>query len=269
MKLNILTENSVKRDSHLLAEHGLSIYIECDNLRLIFDTGDTDIYLKNAEKMGIDLSKVDFIVLSHNHYDHVSGVKYFSLQNRRVKLVAQRYAFYPRIDYHNDLSEQEIVNRFDVIPVDSNPFELSENLLFLGSIPSSNNFEKRKNFGKVKLPSGESVEDFCKDDSALIYRSSDGIIVITGCSHSGMCNIIQYASVIAEKKWGISKVKTIIGGLHLINSSLLSEITGFLKAKEISEIYPCHCTDLNAKIALARAGFQVNEVSAGMNFNFS
>ena len=119
MKLNILTENSVKRDSHLLAEHGLSIYIECDNLRLIFDTGDTDIYLKNAEKMGIDLSKVDFIVLSHNHYDHVSGVKYFPLQNRRVKLVAQRYAFYPRIDYHNDLSEQEIVNRFDVIPVDS------------------------------------------------------------------------------------------------------------------------------------------------------
>ncbi len=99
MKLNILTENSAKRDSHLLAEHGLSIYIECDNLRLIFDTGYTDIYLKYAEKMGIDLSKIDFIVLSHNHYDHVGGVKYFPLQNRRVKLVAQKYAFYPRINY--------------------------------------------------------------------------------------------------------------------------------------------------------------------------
>ncbi len=98
MKLNILTENSAKRDSHLLAEHGLSIYIECDNLKLIFDTGDTDIYLKNAEKMGIT-PDVDFIVLSHNHHDHVGGVKYFPLQNRRVKLVAQKYAFYPRINY--------------------------------------------------------------------------------------------------------------------------------------------------------------------------
>lgn len=137
----------------------------------------------------------------------IGGVKYFPLQNRRVKLVAQKYAFYPRIDYHNDLSEQEIVSRFDIIPIDSSPFGLGENLLFLGSIPSSNNFEKRKNFGKVKLPSGESVEDFCKDDSALIYRSLDGIIVITGCSHSGMCNIIQYASEVAEKNGEYLRLK--------------------------------------------------------------
>lgn len=271
MKLSVLVDNSAKRDSHLLAEHGLSLHIECDNLKLIFDTGDTDIYLKNAEKMGIDLSEVDFIVLSHNHYDHTGGVKYFPLRNRRVKLVAQEYAFYPRANYCNDLSRSDITKRFDVLTVDSAPFELSENLVFLGSIPCLNDFEKRKNFGKVMLPSGKYTDDFCKDDSALIYKSSEGIVVITGCSHSGMCNITQYATTIAKKKWGISKVKTIVGGLHLINSDpdLLVNITDFLKNNEISEVYPCHCTDLKAKISLAHGGFQVNEVSAGMVFNFS
>lgn len=271
MKVIVLVDNSAKRDSHLLAEHGLSLHIECDNLRLIFDTGDTDIYLKNAEKMGIDLSEVDFIALSHNHYDHVGGVKYFPLQNRRVKLVAQEHAFYPRATYCNDLSRPDIIERFDVLTVDSDPFDLSENLVFLGSIPCFNNFEKRKNFGKVILPSGKYTDDFCKDDSALMYKSSEGIVVITGCSHSGMCNIIQYAIILAKKKWGMSKVKTIVGGLHLINSDsdLLVNITDFLKNNEISEIYPCHCTDLKTKISLTKAGFRVNEVSAGMVLSFS
>jgi len=270
LSISVLTDNNAKRDSHLLAEHGLSIYIECDDLKLLFDTGDTDVYLKNAAKMKINLQMVDLIALSHHHYDHVGGVKYFPLQNRKIKLLAQKYAFYPRLGYSNDLSTDKIIKKFNIISIDTEPFELTPNLIFLGSIPCSNNFEKRKNFGKVMLPSGEFTDDFVEDDSALIYRSSEGIIIITGCSHSGICNITQHAITIAEKKWGISKVKTIVGGFHLIKSNhdLLNKTTDFLRSKEIRDIYPCHCTDLNAKIALDRGGLSVQEIGTGTILNF-
>ena len=272
LKISILADNNTKRDSHLLAEHGLSLYIECDDLKLLFDTGDTDVYLKNAAKMGIDIQSIDIISFSHHHYDHVGGLRYFPKQNRKIKLVAQKYAFYPRVDYVSNLAKQEIIEKFDVISVDMEPFELSKNLVFLGQIPSFNDFEGKKSFKdrKIVLPSGEIVDDFVKDDTALIYKSSEGIIIITGCSHSGICNIIQYAISIAEKKWRVSKVKTVIGGLHLINSYsiLLDKIINFLKDRGISEIYPCHCTDLAAKIALACGGLKVHEVGTGTIVNF-
>ena len=273
LKISVLTDNNTKRDSHLIAEHGLSLYIECDGVKLLFDTGDTDVYLKNAVKMGIDLQSIDIVAFSHHHYDHVGGLKYFpALKDRKIKLVAQKYAFYPRVDYSNNLAKHEITDNFDIIPIDAEPFELSENLIFLGAIPELTDFERKKNFKNRKfiLPSGELLDDFIEDDTALMYKSSEGVVVITGCSHSGICNIIQYAINVSKKKWGISKAKTVIGGLHLINSApdLLSKIIDFLKNKGISEIYPCHCTDLNAKIALACGGLKVHEVGTGTIINF-
>lgn len=270
VRLSVLTDNNTKRDSRLIAEHGLSLYIECDGLKLLFDTGDTDVYLKNAAKMEIDLQSIDIVAISHHHYDHVGGIKYFLVQNRKIKLVAQKYAFYPRINYFNDFSKRELTEKFDVISVESEPLELSENLIFLGSIPELNDFEGKKNFGRLVLPSGELMNDFCEDDTALIYKISEEIIVITGCSHSGICNIIQYAIEVAKKKWRVSKLKTIIGGLHLINSSrnLLDRTIDFLKSEGISEIYPCHCTDLDAKIALSCGGLKVHEVGTGTVINF-
>ncbi len=274
LKISVLTDNNTEKDRYLLSEHGLSFYIECDNLKLLFDTGNTDVYLKNATKMKINLQFIDFIALSHNHYDHVGGMKYFPSQNKKIKLIAQKYTFYPRIGrkQKNDLSEhiEEISEKFDIISVDSEPFKISKNLIFLGAVPRLNDFEKIKNFGKLVLPSGEVIDDFCEDDSALIYNSSEGIIVITGCSHSGICNIIQYAIEVAEKKWGKSKIRTIIGGLHLINSEddLMKKVINFLRNKNISEIYPCHCTDLTAKTALASNGLKVHKVGTGSVIKF-
>ena len=273
LELAVLAENSVKIISNLQGEHGLSIYLKCDGLEVLFDTGASDLYLRNAAKLDINLSCIDWIVFSHHHYDHVGGLKYFQSENgKKVKILAQKYAFYPRVDYPNDLADRNITARYETVSVDSEPIFLSEDFIFLASIPRLNNFECKDGFHerKVLLSCEKLEDDFCPDDSALIYKSSGGIIVITGCSHSGICNIVHYAKQIAAKYWNISNVKSIIGGLHLINSKpeFLQNTINLLREYGVEQIFPCHCTDLAAKIALAKADFKVGDVNSGTIMKF-
>ena len=273
LELTVLAENSAKICSHLRGEHGLSVYLKCDDLNVLFDTGQSDLYLQNADKLERDLNKIDWIIFSHHHYDHVDGLKYFpSHQNKKTKLLAQEYAFYQRVGRTNTLADTELLKKYDVVIADSEPIDINQRLIFLARIPRLNDFECQSSFydEKVQLPSGQIEEDLYLEDSALIYRSSDGIIVITGCSHSGICNIVHYAKQIANEKWGISNIKTVIGGLHLIDTDpyFLQKTINLLKEYGVNEIRPCHCTDLAARIALAKAGFQVREVTCGTVVEF-
>lgn len=275
LELTILAENTAKICSHLRGEHGLSIYLKCNDLNILFDTGQSDLYLQNAAKLGVseDLKKLDWIIFSHHHYDHVDGLKYFPHPRHEIKLLAQKYAFYQRIGETNTLSDANLLSKYNMIAADSEPIDLNQDLVFLARIPRLNDFECQNSYydEKVQLPSGKIEEDFYIEDSALVYKSFDGIVVITGCSHSGICNIVHYAKQIAEKKWGISNVKTVIGGLHLIDADadFLQKTINLLKEYGVSEICPCHCTDLAARIALAKSGFQVNEANSGTVLRFS
>lgn len=273
LELTVLAENTAKIGSHLRGEHGLSIHLKCDDLNVLFDTGQSNLYLQNADKLGIDLEEIDWIIFSHHHYDHVDGLKYFPFyQTKKIKLLAQKYAFYRRVEEANTLSEAGLLEKYDVVVADSEPIDLNQQLIFLAGIPRLNNFECQSSFydEKVQLPSGQIEEDLYLEDSALIYKSSDGIIVITGCSHSGICNIVHRAKQVASEKWGITNVKTVIGGLHLIDTApdFLQKTIDLLKEYGVNEICPCHCTDLVARIALAKAGFQVKEVNCGTVVQF-
>lgn len=274
LELIILAENTVKICSSLRGEHGFSIHLKCNDLNVLFDTGQSDLYLQNATKLGVNLENVDWIVFSHHHYDHVDGLKHFAFhQNKKIKLLAQKYAFYQRVDDVNSLSDAELLEKYDVMVADSEPIDLNEQLIFLARIPRLNNFECQSSFydEKVILPSGELEEDLYLEDSALIYKSFDEIVVITGCSHSGICNIVHYAKQVADRKWGILKVKSVIGGLHLIDADpdFLQKTLDLLKEYGVSEVYPCHCTDLAARLAFAQADFQVKEATCGSVIQFS
>lgn len=248
MKLTILVDNNTFIDQYYHGEPAASFYIEAEDKRILFDTGYSDILISNAKKMGIDLSEVTHIVLSHGHDDHTKGLKYLNkvINLSEVKVVAHPDCFLPK--YNGDLyigspfSEEEIGKVTDYVPCKSS-YQITENLIYLGEIPRINTYENQKLIGKYKQ--GEDMkDDYLLDDTAMVYKSEDGLFVITGCSHSGICNIIEYAKKVCNEE----KVCGVLGGFHLFkDDEQLKKTIEYLQKHRIEKLYPCHCVSLLAK----------------------
>jgi len=260
MKIIVLTENCA--GSGFLAEHGLSYLIENEGEKILFDAGHTDVFIKNAHTLGIDIQKeVDTVVLSHGHWDHGDGLQY--IDNKT--LIAHPEVFIKRFRNKDNsniglkLSKRDIEQKFKLILKDE-PYYISDKMVFLGQIPRLNDFE-----AKTTHFSDESGQpDFVIDDSAVAVIQNNELIVITGCSHSGICNIIEYAI----KLTGINKVRTVIGGFHLKENNLQTKHTiNFLKTKGINKIYPSHCTEFPALVAFFE-DFKTEQIKTGMILNF-
>ncbi|MGL6294150.1 MBL fold metallo-hydrolase [Eubacterium aggregans] len=136
---------------------------------------------------------------------------------------------------------------------------LSERLVFLGEIPRGTDFEARAHIGTT-IVEGRVEADTLRDDSALVYQNGEGIFIITGCSHSGICNIIYYA----KKVCGEEHIHGVLGGFHLLEDSpQLDQTIAYLKANRIDAVYPCHCVSLLAKAKMMSV-LPVQEVGAGI-----
>ena len=146
------------------------------------------------------------------------------------------------------------------------PVWLTENQVFLGEIERKNDFEAKSPIGKIVKPNFEFGEDdYLMDDSALAYKSSRGLVIITSCSHAGICNIIEYAKKICED----NRIIDIVGGFHLLNPSKeqLQGTLEYMKKLQPNEVHACHCTDLNSKIALSRV-VNLKEVGVGLKLEY-
>ena len=143
----------------------------------------------------------------------------------------------------------KLLKRLVFSELSEKPFEITENLFFLGEIPRVNNFEGKESIGKVKK-NNVYEDDYIIEDSALAFNSDSGIVIITGCSHSGICNITEYAKDICNE----SKIREIIGGFHLVNArqDKILRTANYLANLEAESFYPCHCTDFQSKMILAR-----------------
>lgn len=248
MKLRILVDNNTFIDQYYHGEPAASFYIEIEDKKILFDTGYSDILISNAEKMGIDLSELTHIVLSHGHDDHTKGLKCLreAIDLSKVELIAHPGCFLPK--YNGDLyigspfSEEEIRGGSNYIPCKST-YAISENLIYLGEIPRTNTFENQNPIGKYSQD-GILKDDYLLDDTAMVYRSEKGIFIITGCSHSGICNIIESA----KKVCGEEKVYGVLGGFHLFNNDeQLKKTIEYLQKNQIEQLYPCHCVSLLAR----------------------
>lgn len=267
MELTVLVDNHTYIDEYFLGEPALSVYLEVDGKKIMLDTGYSDIYLKNAEKLGIDLKDLDTIVLSHGHDDHTKGLEYYPKTDRSVKLVAHPAAFHPKrrepLSIGCPFTEEELGERF-TLETSREPLRLTEHLWFLGEIPRINDFENQKPVAEV-FEDGAWKPDFMTEDSALVYEDTDGIYIITGCSHSGICNILEYA----KKVTGKGKIKGLIGGFHLFeeDQEQIEKTADYLAREEISELYPSHCTCFHARCAINNK-ISVKEVGVSLKLHW-
>ncbi|MGQ8336899.1 MBL fold metallo-hydrolase [Sunxiuqinia sp. A32] len=260
MKLTVLTENVA--GSKFYAEHGLSYFIEHEEISILFDAGHSNIFVRNAEKMGIDLlEKVDQIVLSHGHWDHGNGLKY--IQNKPLlthpKSFIKRYRKTDRTPLGLSMLKEEIEYQF-ILTTSKIPVQISNHIWYLGEIPRLTDFESQV----TPFINENGDDDFVPDDSALAFILGESIVIVSGCSHSGICNICEYA----KKVTGINKIHAVIGGFHLKhNNRQTKETIHYFHNENIQHLHPSHCTELPA-LAAFHDQFKISQLKTGQILEF-
>ncbi len=260
VKLTILTDNVA--GGKFCAEHGLSYLIEVNNYTLLFDTGHSDTFIRNAHKMGIPLhDKVDQVVLSHGHWDHGDGLRFIS--NKPLITHPQSFMKRYRANDHSFIGlmlSKEMVEKLFDLTTSKEAVEIHENVFFLGEIPRNNAFESLT----TPFVDESHQADFVPDDSALAIIENGKLIIITGCSHAGICNICEHAKEIT----GIHTIEAVIGGFHLkYNNEQTQKTIAYFKREKIDKLYPSHCTELAALSAFAEH-FNISQVKTGRVLEF-
>ncbi len=280
LSLTVLVDNNTLTDRYFMGEPGLSFLLETAGKKILFDTGYSGVFLANADKMGIGLRDLGFVVLSHGHLDHSGGLvtlirhlteaKIEKIKHEVPELIAHPRCFYPKekLPLQNNgsiLDEAEVRRQFPVNLSDRSVW-ITEDLVFLGEIPRKFAFElpdtgKRR----IRFPDGRTEPDQLLDDSALAFRSHAGLVIITGCSHAGICNITEYAREIC----GENRIVDIIGGLHLLSPGpeRMIRTSDYLHDLNLLALHACHCTSLASKTVLS--GYcPVQETGVGMKLEW-
>jgi 7,8-dihydropterin-6-yl-methyl-4-(beta-D-ribofuranosyl)aminobenzene 5'-phosphate synthase len=276
MQITVLVDNNAA--PHLYGEWGLSFLIEDQGIKVLFDTGGSDLFIQNAAKLGVDLFDLDYIVLSHGHWDHSWGLGpliklYLSskAESRRPKVIAHPYVLLPKRkpatgEENGAVITAETVSRVFPVQFSKTPVKLSDRLIFLGEIERKFAFEEFEPTHQIIFPDGSTAPDCLVDDSALAYQTSEGLVIISGCAHSGICNTIEYA----KKVCGEQRIIDVIGGFHLVNppADKLKGTVSYLDSLGLSAFHVCHCVDLASKVALAQVR-PLDEIRVGSRLNFT
>lgn len=259
MRISVLTENHA--GSITLAEHGLSYLIESDSKRILFDTGQSDIFLRNAGVMNISMRNIDIVILSHGHFDHGNGLEY--LEGGR--LICHPGCFERRFrgkdrSYIGLRDTKDVLSRKFELITSSEPYEISKKIFFLGEIPRLTDFES--NTTSFVFENG--TPDYVSDDSAVAFILPEGLFVVTGCGHSGIVNTLEYS----KRVTGVNNLFGIMGGFHLKETDLqLKETIKYLKTNRIKHVYPSHCTELPA-LSSFYDNFKIRQVKTGDILDF-
>src|SRR5580704_9999872 len=260
LKITVLVSN-VAGDPHLgEGEWGYSALVEVDGHKILYDTGASpDMVLNNAKALHIDLSDVEDVVLSHNHWDHVGGL--MALRRELTKTNPRAMSrvhvgariFEPRLteagEDHNGLRliKAEYLGTGGAFIIHDKPTELYPGVWLTGPVPRPNE-EKNWSPGLSLMTAQGRVEDDVPEDSALVFDTSEGIVILTGCGHAGIVNIAEYARTITVGK----PLLAVVGGLHLFSASEQTvKWTGAqLKTYGIKYLLAGHCTGIEATYLL-------------------
>jgi len=268
MKITILVDNYITK-RYFIAEHGFSLLIESGDEKILFDTGQDIALMYNLKAKNINLKSINKIVLSHGHDDHTGGLKRFSRKNNQFKLFAHPAIVYPKFKIRGE-TKKNIGLKVDLSKFHTkfhkNPSEISQGIIFSGEVPKTNRWELEETVYYRKV-GGKLEKDSFQDDISLYIPLDKGLLILTGCAHSGIINIIQHGLNITKA----SKLYGIIGGMHLKNAS---ERRIKRTAKLIAEMNPgfvtiSHCTGILPGIEFVKKlGKKAIFTGVSSEFNF-
>ncbi|MBN2076552.1 MAG: MBL fold metallo-hydrolase [Dehalococcoidales bacterium] len=257
IKITTLSENTAGF-AGLLAEHGLSVLIETDEANVLLDTGLSISVANNVEALGVDLKKVDKIVISHGHHDHTGGLRdVLRKMRKKVEVIghpdimASKYAKregFPAGYIGIPFDRRELESLGAAFVLTPEPVRISENITTSGVVPMKTEYETIDPFLK-EMKGDELVPDELLDDRSLFIKTDKGLVVILGCAHRGIINTLHHA----QELTGEQRIEMVIGGCHLMNSSeeRVWMTIAALKELAVKKIGVSHCTSLPAAAMMA------------------
>ncbi|WMJ79276.1 MBL fold metallo-hydrolase [Clostridium sp. MB40-C1] len=281
MKIITLIENTKNKNSshELISEQGLCLYIEKGNKRILFDTGRRGNFINNAGKLGVDLEKVDVVVISHGHGDHGGGLLEFFKINSKAKVYMKRNAqkeyYFCYFNFNFNVSiDRKVFDEYSsrINYVDSFT-EIMDGIFIITDIDKQYKVPRGNKYLYVK-EGNKLVLDKFHHELIMIIKEAEGICIFAGCSHNGISNIIETS----KNAFPHINIKAVIGGFHLVTLPIIKSLSASREeideiAKKIIEdkvekIYTGHCTGekaykklkniLGDKIEYIRTGSEVN-----------
>ena len=250
-KITTLVENAVY-GRNLQAEHGLSLLIENNGYKILFDTGQSDLFIHNATLSDIEIAEVNFLILSHGHSDHTGGLRHFLSVNKKASVICKQEALYRKF---KDKRENRVIDsnlldlsRFRFI---TGQTELIPGLFLFPDLPVINPEDTHFERFFTQTPEGV-VPDIFNDELAVALIAENTYSVLSACSHRGITNILR---TIGNCFPGYT-FKLLAGGFHIHNAQdeKFSIIADYLKNNLPEQIGISHCTGID-KYALSRQTF--------------
>ena len=265
MKWTVLSDNR-SCDGSLETEHGLSILLDTGHYHILLDTGASDVFIRNAERLNIDLSTVDYVFISHGHSDHAGGLKHLMEINDKVQVIISPDAvsgkFFSKRKYLHSITTHWPKGIQDRLVFVDDTCEITDGLYIIAHIPQAHPMPKGNQHLFVQIAEGDYVNDDFRHELALY---TDGLL-FTGCAHSGLENILAACPY---------PVKTVVGGFHLLDDhetgEELTELAKrLIKTYPNTQFYTSHCTGDKVFATLkAVMGNQLHAFSCGVEFPFS
>lgn len=270
MKATVVVDNI--KNSELAGEWGLCVYIEYEDKRVLLDAGSSKLFAENAQKLNIDLTKVDYGVLSHAHYDHGNGMEEFFRLNEESKFYirsACRENCYSQKTYYKKYIglPKGILKKYkNRIVYASGDYTLAEGITLVPHKGQNLEVIGRKEKMYLKVKGGFTWDNFAHEQS-LVFDTSDGLVIFNSCCHGGAANVInEVAATFPDKK-----VLALIGGFHLYNKTdkEVRELAAKIKETGIRYIYTGHCTgDKAFAILKEELGDCVKQLHVGLEMEF-
>ncbi len=275
MKITFLSDNKTEK-SKCLAEWGLSILVESKGHKLLFDVGASPIFARNAKKLGVELTDVEYVAISHGHYDHTDGMEAFCDINQKASIyihkdaIDEDYALYDDgsiedVNYGIRWSEEFKNAVKPRLILTEGVTKINDNMTLVGNVPLLKEYPMTEKFFRRNLD-GSFRDDPMDHEQFLVVEEDEGIYVISGCSHKGVMSIIARVKDLFPNQ----RILGFIAGMHLypLSVSEQKKVVDTICNLNLDCVFPVHCTGMESIIMFKeRLGDKCIIASAGESYD--